>query len=247
MRKIVLVLCILMSSYQLSAQKNPVAKGNYQLAARFSPTKLNKLVFSTAVDPHWLKKSDRFWYTYETPAGRKWYIVDPAKASKQEMFDNAKLASMLTMMVKDPFDAQHMSIENLKFIKDENTIQFEIKSSVEIEKKDSTKKPPVTTKEKKTYYFEYNLLTSALTELKEYEKPKTRPIWASISPDRKTVIFSKNNNLYWMDSANYVKALKNDEDSTIVENKLTTDGVDYYSFGGEGFGDTTVDKEKNKN
>jgi dipeptidyl aminopeptidase/acylaminoacyl peptidase len=229
------------------AQTNSVTKGNYALAARFSPKKLEKLVFSTIVDPHWLKKSDRFWYMYETPAGKKWYIVDPARASKQELFDNAKLAALITAQVKDPFDAQHLGIENLKFIKDENTIQFEIKSTEEIEKKDSTKKPPTTTKEKKTFYFEYNLLTGVLTELKDYEKPKQRPNWAAISPDKKFVIFSKNYNLYWMDSANYSKALKNEDDSTIVETKLTTDGIEYYSYGGDSFGETNVDKEKNKN
>jgi dipeptidyl-peptidase 4 len=243
----VFVILVVFACSQGFAQNTPVTKGNYQLAARFSPSKLNKLVFSTAVDPHWLKKSDRFWYTYETPAGRKWYIVDPAKGTKQELFDNVKLASLITTMVRDPFDAQHLGIENLKFIKDENTIQFEIRSSEEIEKKDSTKKPPATTKEKKVFYFEYNLVTNVLTELKDYQKPKTRPIWASISPDKKFVIFSRNYNLYWMDSANYVKALKNEDDSTIVETKLTNDGIEHYSYGGDAFGETNVDKEKNKN
>ena len=246
MRKLFILslsLCLFITSF---SQTNLVTKANYQLTARFSPKKLEKLIFTTSVDPHWLKKGDRFWYSYETPGGRKWYIVDPAKASKQELFDNAKLAALITSIVKDPFDAQHLGIENLKFIKDENSIQFEIKSSVEIEKKDSTKKPPVTTKEKKVYYFEYNLLTGAITELKDYQKPKPRASWASISPDKQWVIFSRNYNLYWMDSANYKKALQNEDDSTIVETKLTTDGIENYSYGGESFGETNVDKEKNK-
>lgn len=247
MRKILLLTGMLLGFACLQAQNTPVTKGNYQLASRFSPTKLNKLVFSLNVDPHWLKKNDRFWYSYETSNGRKWYIVDPAKASKQEMFDNARLAAQITSIVKDPFDAQHLGIENLKFIKDENSIQFEIKSTEEIEKKDSTKKPVATTKEKKVYYFEYNLVSGALTELKDYQKPKQRPSWASISPDKKWVIFSRNYNLYWMDSANYSKALKNEDDSTIVETKLTTDGIENYSFGGDSFGETNVDREKNKN
>ncbi|MFN3996851.1 hypothetical protein [Algoriphagus sp.] len=44
--------------------------GNYELAARFSPEKMKKMVFSTSVDPHWMKKSDRFWYEYETTDGK---------------------------------------------------------------------------------------------------------------------------------------------------------------------------------
>lgn len=219
-----LTLCLFSTAF---TQPVPATKANYALAARFSPKKLEKLIFSTAVDPHWLKKGDRFWYSYETPAGRKWYIVDPAKGTKQELFDNARLASLITAIVKDPFDAQHLGIENMKFVKDEAAIQFEIKSTEEIEKKDSTKKPPVTTKEKNVYYFEYNLSSGTITELKDYQKPKSRASWASISPDRKWIVFSRNYNLYWMDSANYRKALQNEEDSTIVETALSTYGIEY--------------------
>ncbi len=247
MRNIILFVFIFLCFSSAIAQNTPVTKGNYALAARFSPKKLDKLVFSTNVDPHWLKKSDRFWYVYETPAGKKWYIVDPVKASKQELFDNVKLASLITLMVKDPFDAQHLGIDSLQFIKDENWIQFQVKSSEETEKKDTTKKnaPPI--KEKKTYYFEYNLITNALIELKGYKRPVRRPTWASISPDKKWVVFARNYNLSWMDSANYSKALKNEDDSTIVENKFTTDGIENYSYGGDSFGENNADKEKNKN
>ncbi len=247
MRNIILFVFIFLCFSSAIAQNTAVTKGNYALAARFSPKKLDKLVFSTNVDPHWLKKSDRFWYVYETPAGKKWYIVDPVKASKQELFDNVKLASLITLMVKDPFDAQHLGIDSLQFIKDENWIQFQVKSSEETEKKDTTKKnaPPI--KEKKTYYFEYNLITNALIELKGYKRPVRRPTWASISPDKKWVVFARNYNLSWMDSANYSKALKNEDDSTIVENKFTTDGIENYSYGGDSFGENNADKEKNKN
>ncbi|MEC3879841.1 hypothetical protein [Parapedobacter sp. 10938] len=46
------------------AQENKINVGaNYPLAARFSPEKLKRLVFSTSVNPQWLKNSNRFWYT----------------------------------------------------------------------------------------------------------------------------------------------------------------------------------------
>jgi hypothetical protein len=51
------------------------------------------MLFSTAVDPHWMKGGVKFWYTYETTAGKKWYVVDPVKMSKVPMFDNDKLAA----------------------------------------------------------------------------------------------------------------------------------------------------------
>ena len=256
MRRFILVWTLFAITANLTAQQAPVVKANYQLASRYSPKKMDKLLFSTSVDAHWLKKSSRFWYTYETPSGKNWYIVDPVKMEKRLMFDNAKLAAELTKIVKDASDAQHLLIDSLKFVKDERTIQFELKSTEEIEKKDSTTKkdttakkggaapPPV--KEKKIYYFEYNLDTEVLTELTGFKKPKRKPMWASISPDGETIIFAKKFNLYYLDKANYEKALKNEDDSTIVENKLTDDGVENYAYG-DSFNETNVEREKNKN
>lgn len=242
-------------SVSLFAQQPAARKGNYALAARFSPEKINKMLFSTSVDPHWLKLTDRFWYVYETREGKTWYIVDALKGSKRPLFDHAKLAAEITRIVKDPFDAQHLPIEKLKFIKDENVIQFEIKSTIDEIKKDTTARTggrggarpgaPAQT-EKKIFYFEYNLNTAVLTELKDYQKPKDRLMWASFSPDKKYILFSKKNNLYYMDSANYRKAQVKEDDSTIVEYQLTTDGVEDYGYGGGFGGETNVDKEKNK-
>lgn len=245
MRKFLLIFILFVSITAIAQQK-----GNYALAARFSPDKISKMLFSTNVDPHWLKLSDRFWYTYETREGKYWYIVDAARGTKQKLFDNAKLAAEITKIVKDPFDAQHLPIERLKFIKDENTIQFEIKSSIDEIKKDTTKRAPGAPRpeakpEKKIFYFEYNLITGALTELKDYQKPKDRLTWASFSPDQRYIIFSKKHNLYWMDSANYRKAQIKEEDSTIVEHQLTTDGAENYSYGG-GANETNVEKERNR-
>lgn len=246
MRLICFLLILLLSS-NLSAQQTPVTRANYALAARFSPKKLEKMVFSLNVDPHWLKKSDRFWYMYETTEGKKWYIADAQKGEKKLLFNQAELAAKLTRVTDDPMDAQHLNIDSLRFVKDENWVQFEVKSTKEIEKKDSTaKKGAAPVKEKKVFYFEYNILSGELIELNDFKKPKRKPSWANISPDGNIILFGRNNNLYQMDRANYEKALKNEDDSTIVETALTNDGMEYYSYHSDGFGETNVDKEKNK-
>ena len=222
-------------------------KANYQAAARFSPSKLRKIIYSTAVDPHWLKQSNRFWYQYETPNGKQWYIVEPASKTKKVLFDNAKMASEITLIVRDPFDAQHLPIENLKFSKDEKSISFEIKSTIEELKKDRKDKKAADSMQKKIFFFNYDLANSKLTEVKNYEKPKAKPSWGSVAPDSSAVIFSRNYNLYWMDKANYLKAVKNEEDSTIVEHQLTKDGVKFYSFGSDGDGeDNELNIKNNK-
>ena len=246
MRRIVFPVILFALSLPTFAQQTTLTKANYQQASKFTQKKMAKMIFSTSVDPHWLKQSDRFWYVFETPGGKKWYIVDPSKGEKRVMFDNAKLAAELTKIVKDPFDDLHLPIDSMRFIKDENWIQFEVKSTEEVEKKDTTVKkgtPPV--KEKKVYYFEYNLNTNQLVQLSDFKKPKRKPEWASVSPDGLMIIFAKNNNLYWLDKANYEKALQKEDDSTIVENQLTTNGVENFGFGFSR-NETNVDKEKNK-
>ena len=272
-----LTLWLLLITVTLHAQQTPAVTANYQLTARFSSKKLAKMIFTTQVEPHWLKRTNRFWYVYETTEGKKWYIVDPAKAEKKILFDNDKLAALISRIVKDPFEAKHLGLDSMRFIKDENWIQFEVKSSQDIDKKDTAAGGGNTDgggtvgggrggrrgggagaaaaagaggKEKKIYYFEYNLLDGTLNELVGYKKPKHKPNWANISPDSNTIVFGRHFNLYWMDRANYEKALKKEDDSSIVEHALTTDGVEYYSYHGNGGqgggGETNVDKEKNK-
>ena len=254
MRKFLQTLLLLIPFFAISQQK-----ANYTLAARFSPKKLEKMIFSLAVDPHWLKQSNKFWYTYETSEGKQWNIVDPIKNEKKSMFNRDKLAAELTRIIKDPFDGQHLPVDSIKFIKDENWIRFEVKSSIEINKEveikknkeEDIKKDTKPEKVKKIFYFEYNLLTEELNELVGFKKPKRKPNWANISPDEKTIVFGRNYNLFYMDKANYEKALKNEDDSTIVEQAITKDGEQNFNWHSEsaygGGGETNVDVEKNKN
>jgi dipeptidyl-peptidase 4 len=220
-------------------------KANYQLASRFSPAKLKKMVYSTAVDPHWLKLSNKFWYEYETPNGKEWYLVDPVARSKKKIFDNAKLAAGITTIVRDPFDAQHLPLENLKFSANEKQISFEVKSTIEELKKDRKDKKAADSMQKKIFYFNYDIATSKLTEVPNYTKPKAKPSWGSVAPDSSAIIFTRKYNLYWMDKENYKKAVKNEDDSTIVEHQLTKDGVKFYSYGSDGDGENNEEIEKN--
>lgn len=254
MRSLLSIICLLGLMASATAQNTPINKANYSLAARFSPDNLKRMVFSTSVDPHWLKNSNRFWYTYETSDGKFYYIVDPARRSKTQMFDRDELAAEMTRLTGDPFDGKHLNIEKLKFIKNETHIMFEVKSKlVEVEaeeegdSQDSDKRKNKKKKmEAKVWYFEYNLGNGELRLLDDYEKPKKDQSWASISPDSSIVLFGRKHNLYWMDMENYLKAKKDEKDTTIVENQWTEDGEMYYSYSRAGRGQTNVDLEKNK-
>jgi dipeptidyl aminopeptidase/acylaminoacyl peptidase len=250
MKKITFLLSFLLLAFSSVAQQ-PASKGNYELAARFSPEKLKKMIFSTSVDPHWMKKSDRFWYEYETTQGKKWVLVDPVRRTKSPLFDADKLAAELTKVVKDPFDGQHLKLDNMKLLGDENTLQFTVKSTADVLKKDwaelkAKNKNAKDSLEKKVHTFQFNLISQQLKEIETIKEP-TRLAWANIAPDSSKVVYVKNFNLYWMDKANFLKAVKDLKDTTLVEHALTTDGVADYEYGWGDRGDDNVEIEKKKN
>jgi dipeptidyl aminopeptidase/acylaminoacyl peptidase len=250
MKKIILSLSCLLVIFSSFAQQ-PASKGNYELAARFSPDKLKKMIFSTSVDAHWMKKSDRFWYEYETSQGKKWLLVDPVRRTKTPLFDSDKLAAELTRAVKDPFDGQHLKLDNMKLLADENTVQFKVKSTAEVVKKDwaelkAKNKSSKDSLEKKVHTFQFNLISQQLKEI-ETEKEPTRLAWANIAPDSSKVVYVKNFNLYWMDKANFLKAVKDLKDTTLIETAITKDGVADYEYGWGDRGDDNVEVEKKKN
>lgn len=242
-KNFLLLVVLLLAGVAGWSQQKAVTTANYELAARFSPKKVGKMVFSTSVAPKWFKNSDKFWYSYQTTQGTSYFVTDPATGTKKELFDNVKLAAQLTEIVKDPFDAQNIPITNLKLV-DDKKFTFEIKSSVDVEVKDEkTGKPK---KEKKIHGFEYDIQTSILTEIKDYKSLKPYPRWGSVSPDKKYVVFSKDFNFYYMDMANFEKARINEDDSTIVEYQLTKEGTKNFGFGGGNDDIYATDKEKKK-
>lgn len=201
----------------------------YLQAEKFTGEKLKTMLFSTAVDPHWFQQGNRFWYMYKTSEGVFWYVVDPAAARKEQLFDRDELASQLSEIVQDPFDAQHLPLLNLKAKEDGHTFTFEIRSTRDAkpEKKGEKVKPG----EKEMFYFSYDFNTRKLTHLKDAEKEPKGLDWASVSPDMKSVVYAKDCNLYRMSMEDYRKAQKDEKDSTIVEVQLTTDGTPDFGYG----------------
>jgi dipeptidyl-peptidase-4 len=108
------------------AEMKKADKANYELAARFTPAKVGKLVFDTAVQAHWLETSDRFWYGWETSKGRSFFIVDPLRAAKTPLFDNAKMAALLTQIVLTPYESQHLPFKTVKFINKDTALRLEL-------------------------------------------------------------------------------------------------------------------------
>ena len=201
----------------------------YVQAERFTKEKLNTMLFSTTVDPHWFQKGNNFWYEYKTSNGKTWYVVDPVAKTKRPLFDQDDIAAQITEIVKDPFTAQQLPIQKLEAQEDGRTFTFHITSSQDA-KKDTTDKKEQKNK-KEIFFFSYDYPTRKLTWLEEKKKETEYPDWASFSPDGKTVVYAKDLNLYRMTREDYEKLKKDDKDSTVTDIQLTTFGVKDFGFG----------------
>ena len=238
-RLILIALSLLCAAGVYAAQdREQVRKKNrYELAERFTASKLQNMLFSTTVDPHWFKSGEKFWYSYKTSEGTKWYVVDPATRKKEELFDHDRLAAELTEIMKDPYIAAQLPIRNLDVEEDGRTFTFEVTSSQDAKPKPLSKedslagKKPKKVSGKEIFYFSYDSKTQKLTHLKDKEKETKQLGWASVSPDGQTVIYAKDLNLYRMSREDYEKLKKDDKDTTVVETQITTDGVEGFGYG----------------
>lgn len=235
---------------------------NYQLAARFAPYRIRDLVYSTSVNPNWIPGTDRFWYEWRSSEGTRWMLVDPARGTRLPLFDNDELAAELTRITRDPWDGQNVPVRNLRFI-DEHIVEFEVQSSQEEEvevrrrqdeemdreedQEEETTRPTTRTR-RKVHYFHYDTRTGELRELDDYEAPDRHPGWASVSPDREWVVFSRTFNLWMISYDDYQKivdarrglsgreAEEAEEEVEVEEIQLTFDGEEHYSYGNPGRG-----------
>ena len=105
----------------------------YVQAEKFTRSKLNTMLFSTRLTPHWMENGSMFWYQYKTSDGDFWYVVNPVTRQKTPLWDRDELASQLTTIVKDPFEARHLPIEKLKAKDDGHTFTFQVRSSQDYE------------------------------------------------------------------------------------------------------------------
>ena len=225
------------------------------------------MVHSTTVSPSWIEGSERFWYEWEDSDGTSYNIVDPVRGTKSQLFDNDRIAAELTRITLDPWDGQHLPIRSIRFI-DENTLQFDVESSqdedideeeeVDTEEEEEEDTDQQERSDKKMYHFEYDVGTQTLRELEDYESPNNHPGWANVSPDGETVVFARNYNLWMISGSDYELILdarrgesgdeadEAEEDVEVEEIQLTTDGEEFYAYGGSGGrGETNVTYEEN--
>lgn len=269
MRRLSTLLLFLLFVTPVAAQT-----ANFDLAARFAPYRLDDMMYDTSVSPRWIPGGESFWYEWERASGTEYWIVDPVRGAKSQIFDNDRIAAELTRIVKDPYDGQHLPIRNIIFV-DAKTLRFEVTSSLKEEvpdeeadrgdsQQDSTATPKKKEMRDKVFYFEYDVSSRTLRELDNPEKPDNHPGWASVSPDGKWVVYARHDNLHKMSEEDYARILdarrgKSGKEADEAEEKvevadipITDDGEEFFSYVsgiwrlGQHHGSTAAEVEENK-
>ena len=195
-----LVFLILIVPFQLYGQDVEKPRANYKLAMKFTTDNVNDLIHDTRINATWLEDLDQFWYRFKNDDGTAFYLVDPARRTKEPVFDNAVLAAELSQFLHKPYDPKQNPVTTIKFVKNNSAVEFEV---------DSIK-------------FEYTIVTKSVTFLDSIKsKPEDNAgNWRSYNSDSTYVAFARNHNLFVMQA--------DDPDST--EYQLTTDGERWYSY-----------------
>ena len=148
-------------------------KANFRAAEKFR--KVADEVGSLQVSPHFLEDSDKFWYSYRTGDGVQYYFVDPARRTKDFLFENMYLMGELTKMTNKPYNYRNLPVKDIEFKKDERTVKFKVED----------------------FNYEYDIYTKKLVQKDSVKKEKENK-WMSFSPDCTYIVFARRHNLYLM-------------------------------------------------
>ena len=210
-----------------SAQETRANRANWALTERFSEDRARQVVFSTSVQARFLGESDSLWYQWRDHAGATFYLVVPQSRTKRPLFDHEKMAAQLSTLHRKPYDRLNLPFNNVEFTDDRKGFRFNLDSA----------------------RYEWTLATATLRHIGPATRDST-PVgggrrgggggrfggpggqnrdFRNFSPDSTAFAFARDHNLYIVEVAT---------GDTI---QLTTDGVQYYSFGAR---DTTQQNQQ---
>ena len=116
---------LLMPGRAQLASDQQLAKGaNYKQAYKYSPEFLRQFVYSTAVQPNWIGKTDSFWYQYNTSKGKQWYKVNAREATKEPLFDRVKVGAQLSEAVRKPLDPNQLPLTGVSLNDEATKLKF---------------------------------------------------------------------------------------------------------------------------
>lgn len=175
----------------------------YSLRQKYSA---RNVLYSDVV-PHWINKSDAFWYIRNTEKGKEYVKVDASDSKRIPLFNHEKLSAALSELSGKEVEPYALSLNSVLFNERQDTLRFIFDGK----------------------HWAYSLKKNRLVSEGNVQPASPQPHWMVVddekngspvtSPDGKYVAFIKNDNVYVR------------EISTGKEKQLSIDGTlsNYYS------------------
>ncbi|HEU5173524.1 MAG TPA: DPP IV N-terminal domain-containing protein, partial [Gemmatimonadaceae bacterium] len=165
---------LLLAATPLAAQQQPVqlTADDYARAERFLGANTLPLVSGTAGRPTWMEDG-RFWYRATVPAGAAFIVVDPARGTRQALFDQTKLAAALAAATGGTVTAERLPFQTFEMSKDGRSITVDV--------------------QRKTWSCDLQSYTCAPDSARVAPRA---PDHASVSPDGRWAVFIRDHNIW---------------------------------------------------
>jgi dipeptidyl aminopeptidase/acylaminoacyl peptidase len=99
---------------------------DYQRAQRFLPGNVRHLVYIADVNPHWIEKTNRFFYHKASPSGSEFVLVDAEQNTSAPAIDHERLAAALSHAAKQDYSASNLPFSDFEFLDGGKAIRFSI-------------------------------------------------------------------------------------------------------------------------
>jgi len=99
---------------------------DYQRAEKFLPGNVRHLVYVADVTPHWIEKTNRFWYRRVGLKDTEFVLVDAELNTSVAAFDHTRLAAALSQADKQDYSASNLPFREIEFADGGKAIHFSV-------------------------------------------------------------------------------------------------------------------------
>ncbi len=99
---------------------------DYQRAERFLPGNMRHLVSVADVTPHWIEKTNRFWYRRVGLTDTEFILVDADKNTVDPAFDHTRLATALSHAADQEYSPSALPFSEIEFVEGGTALRFSV-------------------------------------------------------------------------------------------------------------------------
>jgi dipeptidyl-peptidase-4 len=108
------------------AARTAVTEDHYARAEALLEWNVPRIVHGADVEPHWIGRSDRFWYRLGTAKGPRFIRVDARSGKREQAFDHGKLAAALQAVLDRPVSSNELPFESFEYRSGESALRLNV-------------------------------------------------------------------------------------------------------------------------